>query len=61
MLPEFIELQKKTADSGITSFPYYQHMIPKQANRTDSGICMLQYVEMFAEDESFILKDREVL
>ncbi len=45
-------------------FPILQlslSQVPKQSNWTDCGLYLLQYTELFSENESFILNDTEVI
>jgi len=52
-------ITKKLDKLSSTDFPYYQPMVPKQSNWTDCGLYLLQYTELFSEDESYILNDTE--
>jgi len=52
-------ISKKLGKLSSTEFPYYQPMVPKQSNWTDCGLYLLQYTELFSEDESYILNNTE--
>jgi len=52
-------IQKKLKQLKSMGFPHYQPMVPKQNNLTDCGLYLLQYVELFAESEEYILNNRE--
>jgi len=54
-------IQSKLARIQDSGYPYYQPMVPKQSNWTDCGLYLLQYAELFSENEGFILDDQEEL
>jgi len=71
---ELVTLNSKRTQFNVSFFPYFQHMVilcniiiylnylkvPKQSNGTDCGLYLLQFVEMFAEDETYIMQRKEV-
>jgi len=52
---EFTFLRMKSYKYNASSFPFYQHMVPKQSNGHDCGLYFLQFMEMFSEDETYIM------
>ncbi len=54
-------IQKKLRQLKTMGFPHYQPLVPRQDNMTDCGLYLLQYVELFAESEEYILNNREVI
>ena len=72
---EFTFLRMKSYKYNASSFPFYQHMViasffspssltnskvPKQSNGHDCGLYFLQFMEMFSEDETYIMNRIEV-
>jgi len=44
---------------NLTTFPHYQHMLPKQSNYSDCGLFLLQYIEMFVYNQDHIMEQKE--